>query len=108
MTGPNYNDTNMATYFPIENFDNNKLFFTVDYTLTDKFAGYLNNDNHYIFEFTLLDNPSTNFKVFFTLVKKNSSQYYDYEIKNVSPSNLDIQSKLVENIKLYELETKYN
>ena len=107
ITGPKYNASDIKTYFPILNFNNKKLHIVNSNSLTDKFLSYLKNDKHYIFEFILVGPPYKKYKVFFTLVKRNSPAIYDYEIKNVSPSNINVSDAVIDNIKLSEVDTKY-
>ena len=50
MTGPKYVKGDYTTEFPIFQFNNNQLNLVGGSPLAEKFAGYLKNDNHYIFE----------------------------------------------------------
>ena len=90
----------------IWNFNKNNFYFleAETPTLADQIKQILQPNKHYIIEYNI---SSSNYKVFFTLVKNTDPNSFNYQIKNVSPPSIKVQGNSIYNVKLYEVVTKY-
>ena len=92
-------------YLPLLLFNINTLNFETGNSFINLIKDNLQPNKHYIIEYTLTS--SKHYRVFFTIVKNNNNPIYNsFEIKNISPS-INISGDTANNIKLYELVTKY-